>query len=48
MTGEATPVSSSTSAFSGGDILLILVGLLCIAGVGVVLRVARKPAGDGL
>jgi hypothetical protein len=41
-----TPVSS-TSAFSAGDILLIFAGLLCIVGVGVVLRVARKPVGDG-
>jgi hypothetical protein len=46
--GNATPVSSTASAFSGGDILLILLGLLCIAGVGVVLRVARKPAGEEL
>jgi hypothetical protein len=40
--------STSTTAFSGGDILLILAGLLCMVGVGVVLRLARKPVGDGL
>jgi hypothetical protein len=41
--------STSTSAFSTGDILLILAGLLCVVGVGVVLRVAaRKPGGGGL
>lgn len=35
---------ASESAFSAGDLLLILLGVACIAGIGVALRVARRTA----
>ncbi|MGH2880668.1 MAG: hypothetical protein ACRDK4_13820 [Solirubrobacteraceae bacterium] len=44
-TGGVQPAATtSEGTFSTGDLLLILFGAACIAGIGVTLRVSRRPA----